>query len=146
MRRSRSGRWLMRGERGSSSVEMVIALPIVLTVLFLAVQAGTWFHARSIALASAESGARTSAMLNSSLEAGLSSARSFAADVGGTTLTGVTVTGDRTATSTTVTVTGHSVRLVPFMDVTVSQSAHPGSRGEDRDDRGAGRDAHPARH
>jgi len=106
MRRSRSSRWLMRGERGSSSVEMVIALPIVLTVLFLAVQAGTWFHARSIALASAQS-----------------SARSFAADVGGTTLTGVTVTGDRTATSTTVTVTGHSVRLVPFMDVTVSQSA-----------------------
>ena len=123
MGRSRSSRWLMRGERGSSSVEMVIALPLVLTVLFLAVQAGTWFHARSIALASAQSGARTSAMLNSSLEAGLSSARSFAADVGGTTLTGVTVTGDRTATSTTVTVTGHSVRLVPFMDVTVSQSA-----------------------
>ena len=123
MRRSRSIRRLMRGERGSSSVEMVIALPIVLTVLFLAVQAGTWFHARSIALASAQSGARTSAMLNSTLEAGLSSARSFAAEVGGTTLTGVTVTGDRTATSTTVTVTGHSVRLVPFMDVTVSQSA-----------------------
>ena len=123
MRRSRSSQGLTRGERGSSSVEMVIALPLVLTVLFLAVQAGTWFHARSIALASAQSGARTSAMLNSSLEAGLSSARSFAADVGGTTLTGVTVTGDRTATSTTVTVTGHSVRLVPFMDVTVSQSA-----------------------
>lgn len=123
MQRSRSSGWLMRGERGSASVEMVVALPLVLTVLFLAVQAGTWFHARSIALASAQSGARTSAMLNSSLEAGLSSARSFAADVGGTTLTGVTVTGDRTATSTTVTVTGHSVRLVPFMDVTVSQSA-----------------------
>ncbi len=123
MWRSRASKWRMRGERGSSSVEMVIALPIVLTVLFLAVQAGTWFHARSIALASAQSGARTSAMLNSSLEAGLSSARSFASDVGGTTLTGVTVTGDRTATSTTVTVTGHSVRLVPFMDVTVSQSA-----------------------
>ncbi len=123
MRRSRTKQSATRGERGSSSVEMVIALPIVLTVLFLAVQAGTWFHARSIALASAQSGARTSAMLNSSLEAGLSSARSFAADVGGTTLTGVTVTGDRTATSTTVTVTGHSVRLVPFMDVTVSQSA-----------------------
>ncbi|WP_286268084.1 TadE family protein [Brooklawnia propionicigenes] len=123
MRWSRTRRSATRGERGSSSIEMVIALPVVLTVLFLAVQAGTWFHARSIALASAQSGARTSAMLNSSLEAGLSSARSFAADVGGTTLTGVTVTGDRTATSTTVTVTGHSVRLVPFMDVTVSQSA-----------------------
>jgi len=122
MRRPRTRR-AMRGERGSSSVEMVIALPIVLTVLFLAVQAGTWFHARSIALAAAQSGARTSAMINSTLDAGLSSARSFAGDVGGTTLTGVTVTGDRTATSTTVTVTGHSVRLVPFMDVTVSQSA-----------------------
>ena len=123
MRRSRTRQSAKRGDRGSSSIEMVIALPIVLTVLFLAIQAGTWFHARSIALASAQSGARTSAMLNSTLEAGLSSARSFAADVGGTTLTGVTVTGDRTATSTTVTVTGHSVRLVPFMDVTVSQSA-----------------------
>ena len=123
MRRSRTKQSATRGERGSSSIEMVIALPLVLTVLFLAVQAGTWFHARSIALASAQSGARTSAMLNSSLEAGLSSARSFAADVGGTTLTGVTVTGDRTATSTTVMVTGHSVRLVPFIDVTVSQSA-----------------------
>jgi len=41
MRRSRTRRSAMRGERGSSSVEMVIALPIVLTVLFLAVQAGT---------------------------------------------------------------------------------------------------------
>jgi len=34
---------------------MVLALPIVLTVLFLAVQAGMWFYARSIALAAAQS-------------------------------------------------------------------------------------------
>lgn len=112
-----------RGERGSSSIEMVIALPIVLTVLFLAVQAGMWFYARSIALAAAQSGARTSAMLNSSLQAGLADAQSFATDVGGTTLSGVSVTGARSATSTTVTVQGHTVRLVPFMDLTVTQSA-----------------------
>ena len=102
---------------------MVIALPLVLTVLFLAVQAGTWFYARSIALAAAQSGARTSAMLNSSLAAGLSSARSFADDVGGSTLTGVTVSGVRSATSTTVTVTGRAPRLVPFMELAVTQSA-----------------------
>ena len=123
MERSRRQRRLARGERGSSSVEMVIALPLVLTVLFLAVQAGTWFYARSIALAAAQSGARTSAMLNSSLAAGLSSARSFADDVGGSTLTGVTVSGVRSATSTTVTVTGQTPRLVPFMDLAVTQSA-----------------------
>jgi len=102
---------------------MVIALPLVLTVLFLAVQAGMWFYARSIALAAAQSGARTSSMLNSTLQAGLADAQSFAAEAGGTTLTGVTVTGDRSATSTTLTVTGHTVRLVPFMDLTVSQVA-----------------------
>lgn len=102
---------------------MVIALPIVLTVLFLAVQAGMWFYARSIALAAAQSGARTSAMLNSTLQAGLADARSFATDIGGTTLTGVSVTGARSATSTTVTVQGHTVRLVPFMELTVTQSA-----------------------
>ena len=123
MGRSRSRRRPVREERGASSVEMVLALPIVLTVLFLAVQAGMWFYARSIALAAAETGARTSSMLDSSLQAGLSDARSFATGVGGTTLTGVTVTGDRSATTTTVTVTGHTVRLVPFMDLTVSQTA-----------------------
>ena len=41
MRRFRTKQSATRGERGSSSVEMVIALPLVLTVLFLAVQAGT---------------------------------------------------------------------------------------------------------
>ena len=121
--RARDSSRLGRGERGSSSVEMVIALPLVLTVLFLAVQAGMWFYARSIALAAAQSGARTSSMLNSTLQAGLADAQSFATEVGGTTLTGVTVTGDRSATSTTLTVTGHTVRLVPFMDLTVSQVA-----------------------
>jgi len=123
MSRSRDTSHSARRDRGASSVEMVLALPIVLTVLFLAVQAGMWFYARSIALAAAQSGARTSAMLDSSLQAGLSDARSFATGVGGTTLSDVTVTGDRSATSTTVTVSGHTVRLVPFMDLTVSQTA-----------------------
>ena len=119
--RSRNRR--RRGERGSSSVEMVLALPIVLTVLFLAVQAGMWFYARSIALAAAQTGARTSAIINSTLPAGLADAETFAFTVGGTTLTGVNVTGVRSATSTTVTVTGHTVRLVPLLDLTVTQTA-----------------------
>lgn len=123
MSRSRKKFHPKRQERGASSVEMVLALPIVLIVLFLAVQAGMWYYARSIALAAAQSGARSSAMLGSSLQAGISDARSFATGVGGTTLSDVTVVGSRTATSTTVTVTGHTVRLVPFMDLTVSQSA-----------------------
>jgi Flp pilus assembly protein TadG len=118
LRASRSAR-----ERGASSIEMVLALPIVLTVLFLAVQAGMWFYARSIALAAAQSGARTSAMLGSTLDQGLADARSFATRAGGTTLSGVTVTGHRSATSTTVRVTGRTVRLVPFMDLAVTQTA-----------------------
>jgi Flp pilus assembly protein TadG len=113
----------LRHERGASSVEMVLALPIVLSVLFLAVQTGMWFYARSIALAAAQSGARTSAMLGSSLQAGLYDARSFAVRVGGSTLSGVSVTGDRSATRTSVTVTGHTVRLVPYLDLSVSQTA-----------------------
>lgn len=121
--RSRRASPAAQQDRGASSIEMVLALPIVLTVLFLAVQAGMWFYARSIALAAAQSGARTSAILGSNLDQGLTDARSFATDVGGTTLSGVTVTGARSATTTTVTVTGHTVRLVPFMDLTVTQTA-----------------------
>jgi Flp pilus assembly protein TadG len=102
---------------------MAIVLPLLFTVLFLAVQAGMWFFARSIALAAAEEGARGSASRYASLDTGLADAHAFLDRVAGTSLTTTAVTGTRTATSTTVTVTGTSVRLIPFMDLTVSQTA-----------------------
>jgi Flp pilus assembly protein TadG len=114
-RSARKGR--LCGERGATAVEMSIVLPLLFTVLLLAVQAGMWFFARSIALAAAEEGARSSASRYSSLDTGLADADTFLARVAGTSLSGTSVT------STTVTVTGTSVRLIPLMDLAVTQTA-----------------------
>lgn len=121
--RPRRGRGGLADERGSVSVQMVLAFPILLMVLFGAVQAGLWFYARAIALAAAESGARAAAALNSSVAAGITDAEGFLADVAGTTLTGVSVTGSRTATQASVTVTGKVVSLVPLIPIGVTQTA-----------------------
>lgn len=111
------------GSRGYAAVGVALALPLLFVVIFLAVQAGLWFFARSVCLAAAQEGARTSAARDASLQGGLDTASTFAGRVGSGMLTGISVTGDRSGTSTTVVVSGVSVRLVPFMDLQVTQSA-----------------------
>lgn len=114
-----------RRERGAVAVELAMLLPLLLAMVLFSVQVGMWFYARSIALSAAEEGARTSAARTSSLDAGLTTARQFAAAAGANGLTSVSITGSRSATSTTVHVSGTAVRLVPFlpMTLTVTQSA-----------------------
>ena len=112
-----------RGDRGNTAIGVALALPILFAVVFLAVQAGLWFFARSVVHAAAQEGARTSAARDASLQSGLDVASAFAGCVGGTMLTDVNASGERSATSTTVTVTGQSLRLIPLMDLRVTQSA-----------------------
>ena len=57
-------------DRGSSSVEIVVLLPLVFLLLFAMVQGGLWFHARAIALGAAQEGARVAAAESSSAAAG----------------------------------------------------------------------------
>ena len=68
-----------RRERGAVAVELAMLLPLLLAMVLFSVQVGMWFYARSIALSAAEEGARTSAARTSSLDAGLTTARQFAA-------------------------------------------------------------------
>ncbi|WP_083652677.1 TadE/TadG family type IV pilus assembly protein [Serinicoccus sp. CNJ-927] len=42
------------GERGSASVQIVILAPMLFLFLFMMVQSGLWFHARSLALGAAQ--------------------------------------------------------------------------------------------
>jgi len=100
---------------------MIAAIPLLMLILVTAVQYGLCFHARSVALASAQQGARTSAAMHASLGSGLREARDFAGQTGA--LTNLSVTGSRSATSTTVTVHGDAIRLIPGWDTQVSQSS-----------------------
>lgn len=102
---------------------MVVLAPLLMLLLLGSVQAGLAFHAQSIAIAAAQTGARAAAAHTSTLTAGISAARTFAAQHGDAPLGGVSVTGQRTATTVTITVSGHSPALVPGLDTSISQSA-----------------------
>ena len=110
-------------DRGSSSVEAVVLLPFVFLLLFAMVQGGLWFHARAVALGAAQEGARVAAAENSSAGAGISAASSFIADAGKDVVRNPAISGSRSPTTVTVTVTGQAQSLIPFFNPSVAQSA-----------------------
>lgn len=115
-----------RNRRGmSATTQLALVAPMIFAFVLLALQASTWFYARSIALAAAETGARVSAGRTASLGEGLAAAEQFATQTGGTTLRSVAVGGSRSGEFTTITVTGEAARLLPLvpMTLTVSQTA-----------------------
>ncbi len=110
-------------ERGSITVEMVVLMPVLLATLFGGIQAGVVFHARHIAIAAAQEGARTAAAYQATLPDGIGTATTAAADWAGQTLTGVRVTGQRTTTRVTITVQGSAVSLLPGVSWPIEQKA-----------------------
>ena len=109
-------------ERGSATLEMVVMLPILFALLFGGLQAALFHHARTLAIAAAQEGARAAAAEHGTLHAGVTAARAFATQVGRDSLRDVTVTGQRTPTTATITVTGASLTVVPGWDPHVTQT------------------------
>ncbi len=111
-------------ERGSSSIQMVILMPALFAVMFLGMQGALYYHARTVAIAAAQEGARIAGSENGTAADGTAAAKSFVTDAGGNdVLPGVNVTGSRSATTATVTVTGASLSVIPGWSPAVSQSA-----------------------
>lgn len=109
-------------ERGSATIQLVVLLPALFSLMFLGVQAALMYQGRTIALAAAQEGARDSAAENGSTTAGISTANSFiAASTAG--LEGTSVSGSRSATTATITVTTYTVSVIPGWKPKVTQSA-----------------------
>ena len=120
-RRGRPGR-----DRGSASIEFAITAAAVMAVIFAAIQAATYFWARSIALAAAEEGVNAERAYNAAPGAGQTTATAFIASTGdGLTASTVTVTPIG-AQQVQVTVTGHCLSVIPgFCDAfPVSATVH----------------------
>ena len=93
-------RTAFRRERGSSSIQMVILMPALFSIMFLGMQGALYYHARTVAIAAAQEGARTAGGENGTAADGLSAASSFVADAGGAdVLPGVQMTSGRSATT-----------------------------------------------
>lgn len=100
-------------DRGSASVELTVLFPALLALLFIVVQAGLHYYARSVALAAAQEGARAAAAQTATAAAGQDAASAFVARAGAELLGGAQVSATRTADTVTVSVTGTSLSLVP---------------------------------
>jgi len=111
-------------EAGVASLQIVVLMPVLFTLIFLGMQAAMIYHGRTVAIAAAQEGARAAAAQNASAEAGQSAAAAFVAAAGGEgTLRSVTVTSNRTATTATVVVTGTTLSVIPGWTPSITQSA-----------------------
>ena len=111
-------------ERGSASIEMVLLLPALFVLMFLGMQAALYYHARTVAIAAAQEGARAAGAQAGSTGHGAAAAQGFVADAGGEdVLTDLAVTVARTATAATVTVRGRSLSVIPGWLPVLEQSA-----------------------
>lgn len=114
----------VRADGGSVSLELVIAFPAVLLLIFGVVQGALYFHARNVALAAAQEGLREARVENGTAAAGGSRAREFIDAAGGEgVLRSVQVTPTRTPTQASITVTGAPMSVVPGWTLNVSQTA-----------------------
>ncbi|WP_226901872.1 TadE/TadG family type IV pilus assembly protein [Phycicoccus mangrovi] len=111
-------------ERGVATVQLVVLMPALFTLLFLGVQAAVLSHGRTVAIAAAQEGARAAAAQNGTTISGRAAATAFVAAAGGDgVLKGVRVTALRTASSATITVTATTMSVVPGWTPRVTQSA-----------------------
>ncbi len=107
--RARRGR---PGDRGSASIEFAITAVAVMAIMFAAIQAATYFWARSIAQGAAQEGAEAQRVYNAPPGVGQTRAAAFVASTGdGLTGTTITVTSD--AEQVQVTVTGNCLSVIP---------------------------------
>lgn len=123
LRLLRLRRWAEKSERGSTSIQMVVLMPALFSVLFLGLQAALYYHASTVAGAAAQDGARVAASYASSgIAAGTTTALS-ALDQSHGSLQNYTVVGTAGAYGPAVTVTGNSLSLIPGLSLSVTRSA-----------------------
>ena len=109
-------------ERGSISTQLVVLLPLMLGIVWIAMSAAMYYYGRTAALSSAQSGVTAGAAENGT-EADCHTAASDLLARVGDALQGATVSCVRTTTTMTATVSGTTLSLVPGWSPTVSQTA-----------------------
>jgi hypothetical protein len=95
----------MRSERGEALIAGLLMLGVVMLVVAVAIQALAYAHARSVAQAAAQDGARVA--VTQGADAGVAHARAVL-DAAGGTGAGLRPSAQAGATSLTVRVTGHA--------------------------------------
>lgn len=120
-----------RGDRGISALELAFIAPSLLLLIFFVIQAALYFYGRSVALQAAREGvsqlrlARTYSEYRAIQESVATDVEDFASSVGSGALNSPSASSDYDgpAGRVTVTVTGSTISLVPFLHLSVTQQA-----------------------
>ena len=112
-----------RTDDGSSVVEAVLLVPVVMVVLLVAVQVALWMHAVQVAQVAASEGDRAARAYGGGPPAGTAAAREVldgpGSDVADASVTVAVLPGD----SAWLRVSGHALTIVPGITLPVSASA-----------------------
>jgi Flp pilus assembly protein TadG len=107
------------GESGAVAAELVIATPLLLLLIMGVVQFALWEHATGIAEAAAQQGLSVARLQGETAQAGSTETRSILDQIGTGVLVGPQVTATRTASATTVVVSGHAESVVGIFTLPV---------------------------
>lgn len=102
-------------DRGAAALQAAIVVPLVMTLIFTIVQAGLWYHARSVASSAAQVAVQASRAYDGSAANGQAAGMTYISQVGGLDTPSVGV--NRGAVTTTATVTGSTASLVPGLPI-----------------------------
>jgi Flp pilus assembly protein TadG len=113
------------GQGGSASLELVVVFPALIAAILLVVQAGIYWHARTLALAAAQQGLHAASALNGTTSHGQTQASGFLQRAGADGwLTEQAVTAERSRETATLTVTARAISLIPGLPgLPISQQA-----------------------
>ena len=113
-----------RGDSGASTLEWALLTPVLILVILCVVQFAMVYHARHVALAAAQSGARVARTQPDGggwQDAAVSKATGDVDAIGSQLISGLRVSAGETGDQRWVEVSGEAVRVVPFMTFRVSQ-------------------------
>jgi Flp pilus assembly protein TadG len=114
---------LLRDDRGAVTTEMVIIMPVLLTMVLLLAQVTVWWHAAHIAQATAAHALAVTRVQDGTAASGQNEAQRVLDQLGRGPLRGAHVTVTRTADDAEVQVTGTASSVVPFLHLPVRTHA-----------------------
>jgi type II secretory pathway pseudopilin PulG len=121
--RTRIRRVRSESDRGFSTLEAVVVIPVVVILTMLVIQYVLLWHARNVTEAAAQNALRVARGYQAAAAQGKASATDYLHKVAGRMLDKFSVTVDRGPTAVTVTVRATVTSVVPFGTYTVTETA-----------------------
>ncbi|GAA1885637.1 TadE/TadG family type IV pilus assembly protein [Asanoa iriomotensis] len=111
-------------DRGASPVELAIVAPLIILLLFLAIQISAVFLARSAALSAAQEAVSAQRAYQAQPGAGLAKGNEFLTHTSELLTDAEVVAAPAEPNEVAFTVTGQALSVIPGMDFEVSQTAY----------------------